>query len=71
MALAGEIRLTPPPKPIFEEKMLFALLWNRNLRGFWRQELGERFLSRLQRLVALHLDGGSRRRCRRRARCRN
>ncbi len=27
--------------------MLFALLWNRNLRGFWRQELGERFLQRL------------------------
>ena len=28
-ALAGRIRLTPPPKPLFEEKMLFALLWNR------------------------------------------
>jgi len=50
MALAGRIRLTSPPKPIFEEKMLFALLWNRNLRSFWRQELGERFLSQLQRL---------------------
>ena len=42
-------RLTAPPKPIFEEKMLFALLWNRNLRGFWRQELGEGFLDRLLR----------------------
>jgi hypothetical protein len=41
------IRLTPPPKPIFEEKVLFALLWNRNLRGFWRQELGQSFLERL------------------------
>jgi hypothetical protein len=50
MALAGRIQLTSPPKPIFEEKMLFALLWNRNLRGFWRQELGERFLGQLQRL---------------------
>ena len=50
-ALAGEIRLTPPPKPVFEEKMLFALLWNRNLRPFWRQELGEGFLQRLQQLV--------------------
>ena len=51
--LAGEkkIRLTPPPKPVFEEKMLFALLWNRNLHHFWRQELGEGFLKRLQRLV--------------------
>ena len=52
-ALANDkkIRLTPPPKPIFEEKMLFALLWNRNLRGFWRQELGEGFLSRLQKII--------------------
>jgi hypothetical protein len=50
LALAGRIQLTSPPKPIFEEKMLFALLWNRNLRGFWRQELGERFLGQLQRL---------------------
>ncbi len=51
--LAGEkqIRLTPPPKPVFEEKMLFALLWNRNLRGFWRQELGEAFFQRLQKMV--------------------
>ena len=30
--------------------MLFALLWNRNLRGYWRQELGERFLSQLQKI---------------------
>lgn len=51
MAMAGEIRLTSPPKPIFEEKMLFALLWNRNLRNFWRQELGERFFARLQALA--------------------
>ena len=51
--LAGEkkIRLTPPPKPIFEEKMLFALLWNRNLQGFWRQELGEGFYQRMLRLA--------------------
>lgn len=51
--LANEkrIRLTPPPKPIFEEKLLFALLWNRNLHNFWRQELGEGFLNRLKRLV--------------------
>lgn len=51
--LAGEkrIRLTPPPKPVFEEKVLFALLWNRNLRDFWRQELGESFFTRMQKLV--------------------
>jgi hypothetical protein len=51
LAAARRIRLTPPPKPVFEEKMLFALLWNRNLRGFWRQELGEGFLHRLQKLA--------------------
>ena len=45
------IRLTPPPKPIFEEKMLFALLWNRHLRDFWRQELGESFFNRMLKLV--------------------
>jgi hypothetical protein len=51
LALTGDIRLTSPPKPIFEEKMLFALLWNRNLRNFWRQELGERFFERLRALA--------------------
>lgn len=51
LATAQQIRLTPPPKPIFEEKLLFALLWNRNLRAFWRQQLGEAFLNRLLRHV--------------------
>ena len=51
LAAAKRIRLTPPPKPLFEEKMLFALLWNRNLRDFWRQELGKSFFNRLLRLV--------------------
>jgi hypothetical protein len=51
LAAAKKIRLTPPPKPVFEEKMLFALLWNRNLQEFWRQELGESFLARLKKLV--------------------
>jgi hypothetical protein len=50
-ALAGQIQLTAPPKPIFEEKMLLGLLWNRHLRGFWRQELGERFFQKLQDLT--------------------
>ena len=50
-AAEKRIRLTPPPKPVFEEKMLFALLWNRNLKDFWRQELGEAFFSRLKRVV--------------------
>lgn len=51
LAREKRIRLTPPPKPVFEEKMLFALLWNRNLQDFWRQELGESFFKRLHQLV--------------------
>jgi hypothetical protein len=51
LAREGQLRLTPPPKPLFEEKMLFALLWNRNLHAFWRQELGEGFLRKLQSSV--------------------
>lgn len=46
-----DIQLTPPPKPVLEEKMLLALLWNRNLHDFWRRELGEAFFQRLQRHV--------------------
>ena len=51
LATEKKIRLTPPPKPVFEEKMLFALLWNRHLQNFWRQELGENFFARLKKLV--------------------
>jgi hypothetical protein len=51
LSIEKRIRLTPPPKPIFEEKLLFALLWNRHLQSFWRQELGEGFFSRLQKIV--------------------
>jgi hypothetical protein len=51
LATEKKIRLTPPPKPIFEEKMLFALLWNRNLQNFWRQELGESFFGRLKKII--------------------
>jgi hypothetical protein len=43
-----KISVTPPPKTIFEEKLLFALLCNRNLREFWRQTLGEAFFKRLR-----------------------
>ncbi|MBI1842169.1 MAG: hypothetical protein HYR88_15135 [Verrucomicrobia bacterium] len=42
-----QILLTPPIKPCLEEKLSLALLWNRNLRAFWRQELGESFFQRL------------------------
>src|SRR5204863_5858948 len=51
LAAGKKIRLTPPPKPIFEEKLTSALLHNRNLRAFWRQELGESFFQRLLKLI--------------------
>ena len=51
LAKQGKVRLTPPPKPVFEEKLLFALLWNRNLKEFWRQHIGDGFLRKLQSLV--------------------
>jgi hypothetical protein len=50
-AAAKEITVTAPPKTIFEEKMLFALLCNRNLSDIWRQQLGEGFFKKLQALM--------------------
>ncbi len=50
-AAERSVRVTPPPKPIFEEKLLFALLWNRNLRSFWRLEFGEAFFNRLLKVI--------------------
>jgi hypothetical protein len=47
LAREARIQLTSPPKPVLEEKMMFALLWNRNLHGFWRQNLGESFFKRM------------------------
>src|SRR6185503_11005527 len=51
LSIEKRLRLTPPPKPILEEKLLLALLWNRNLHSFWRQTLGEGFFKRLLRHV--------------------
>jgi hypothetical protein len=51
LAEQKKIRLTPPPKPIFEEKMLFALLCNRNLHAFWHRELGESFFAQLRQHI--------------------
>ncbi len=50
-AARRRIRLTPPPKSYLEEKLLLALLWNRNLRAFWRQEMGATFFDRMIELV--------------------
>ncbi|MGB0581118.1 MAG: hypothetical protein ACPGVU_15585 [Limisphaerales bacterium] len=46
-----QVQMTPPFKPVMEEKMLLALLWNRNLHDFWRRELGEAFFQRMQQHV--------------------
>lgn len=50
-AIKEKIYITPPLKSFLEEKMLFAFLWNRNLKEFWRRELGEAFFSYLLKLV--------------------
>ncbi len=50
-ARSRRIDLTPPPCPLFEEKLLFSLFWNRNLRDYWRRELGGGFLRRLQSCI--------------------
>lgn len=51
LARQEKILVTPPPKPLLEEKMMFGLLWNRNLQSFWRQQLGEAFFRRMLGLV--------------------
>jgi hypothetical protein len=49
----GDLSVTPAPKAFFEEKMGMALLCNRNLREFWRQQLGEGFLRRMLELTPM------------------
>ncbi len=46
-AEAGHVQVTPPPKPVFEEKASFALLHNRNLEPLWTQHLGGGFFKTL------------------------
>ena len=50
-AIEGDIHLTAPPKTHLEEKMLFALFWNRNLREFWQRELGGKFMRLLENVI--------------------
>ena len=45
------INITAPPKSYLEEKMLFALFWNRNLQSFWQRELGGRFVERMENII--------------------
>ncbi|HEY1170286.1 MAG TPA: hypothetical protein VGH19_02845 [Verrucomicrobiae bacterium] len=51
LAQEKQIRLTPPPKTFLEEKLTLALLWNRNLRPFWLQQMGESFFKQLLQIV--------------------
>jgi hypothetical protein len=51
LAREKKITVTSSPKPVLEEKMMFALLCNRNLQGFWRQQLGGAFYQRLLKVV--------------------
>ena len=51
LAGSGRLQLTAPPKAYLEEKMLFALFWNRNLRDFWQRELGGKFFRELEKVI--------------------
>lgn len=50
-ASSKSIQITAPPKSHLEEKMLFALFWNRNLQDFWKRELGSKFMRRLKQVI--------------------
>jgi len=50
-AIKKSIKITAPPKSYLEEKMLFALFWNRNLREFWKRELGSKFYLKLKKVI--------------------
>lgn len=50
-ALKNNSFVTPPPRPILEEKMSAALLWNKNLESFWHRELGGSYLEKMLKVV--------------------
>jgi hypothetical protein len=43
----NRVKMTPPPKAPFEEKLTFALLHHPGLCAYWRAELGEKIYERL------------------------
>mgnify|MGYP001371170400 CR=1 FL=1 len=51
LACSGLLNITAPPKSYLEEKLLFALFWNRNLQSFWHRELGGRFVKRMEKII--------------------
>ncbi|MFN6094257.1 MAG: hypothetical protein ACK49J_04635, partial [Verrucomicrobiota bacterium] len=50
-AADGAVRITPPFKPHFEEKLWLALLWSPALKGVWEKSLRGNHLKRLRELV--------------------
>lgn len=50
-AAAGDLRVTPPFKPHFEEKLWLALLWCPGLQRLWEEELRASHLRRVRELV--------------------
>lgn len=44
---AGLVRITPPFKPVLEEKMWFALFRHPALTPYWRRELGDRDMQKI------------------------
>lgn len=50
-ALAGELTITPPPKPQLEEKLWFALFWMKPLEEFWIRQLTERGWEQLKKMI--------------------
>jgi len=51
LSCSGLLNITAPPKSYLEEKMLFALYWNRNLQSFWHRELGGRYVERMEKVI--------------------
>ncbi len=45
------VRVTPPLKPVLEEKMWFALFRHPDLKDQWRRELGDRGIEMMERLI--------------------
>jgi len=60
LAASGQVRLTPPPKPVFEEEMLLSrVTLEPPSARFLRQELGGILLRAFAQAGAVHLGCGS------------
>jgi len=50
-AADGRRMMTPPPRPLHEEKLWLPLLWSAPLAPFWKEHLGSRFFRDLRNVV--------------------